>query len=286
MALMPTYKIEKPDHPYGKNTFTGKLAGHTFNLFCRGCGYGTIAHLFTRVWEDNGLDLNYPNIVGVGCYSMIPLVLPGQKNMALHGRGIAVATGMKLANPDLKPIVWEGDGDALAIGTNHFVHACRRNIDMVLFLLNNKTYGMTGGQMAPTTPEKYKATTAPYGMLEKPFDAVELAIAAGATYVARWTTAHPRQLMKSMKTAILEHKGFAVIDIVSQCVTYFGRKNKMAEPVQVFRWIKDHSITIKKAEGLSEEELKDKIIVGEFKNVKEPELSEKYIELIKKVRGL
>ncbi|MHA1752579.1 MAG: thiamine pyrophosphate-dependent enzyme [Candidatus Helarchaeota archaeon] len=286
MALLPTYTIEKPDHPYGKNTFTGLLSGHTFNLFCRGCGYGTIAHLFTRVWEDNGLDLNYPNIVGVGCYSMIPLVLPGHKNMALHGRGIAVATGLKLANPDLKPIVWEGDGDALAIGTNHFVHACRRNVDMVVFLLNNKTYGMTGGQLAPTTPEHYKATTAPYGMLERPFDPVKLAIAAGATYVARWTTAHPRQLMKAMKTAILDHKGFALIDIVSQCVTYFGRKNKMAEPIEIFRWIKNNSITIKKAEGMSEEELKDKIVVGEFLNIKKPELSEKHIELIKKIRGL
>ncbi|MHA1312010.1 MAG: thiamine pyrophosphate-dependent enzyme [Candidatus Helarchaeota archaeon] len=286
MALLPTYTIEKPDHPYGKNTFTGLLSGHTFNLFCRGCGYGTIAHLFTRVWEDNGLDLNYPNIVGVGCYSMIPLVLPGHKNMALHGRGIAVATGLKLANPDLKPIVWEGDGDALAIGTNHFVHACRRNVDMVVFLLNNKTYGMTGGQLAPTTPEHYKATTAPYGMLERPFDPVKLAISAGATYVARWTTAHPRQLMKAMKTAILDHKGFALIDIVSQCVTYFGRKNKMAEPIEIFRWIKNNSITIKKAEGMSEEELKDKIVVGEFLNIKKPELSEKHIELIKKIRGL
>ena len=286
MSLIPSYKIEKPDHPYGYNTFTGALAGHSFNLFCKGCGYGTIAHMFTRVWEDEGLNLNYPNVVGVGCYSMIPLVLPGHKFMALHGRGISVATGMKLANPDLKPIVWEGDGDALAIGTNHFVHACRRNVDMTVFLLDNKTYGMTGGQLAPTTPLGKIATTAPYGMLEEPFDAVKLALASGATYVARWTTAHPRQLMKAMKTAILDHKGFSVIDIVSQCVTYFGRKNKMGEPVQIFNWIKNNSITIKKAENMTEEELKDKIIVGEFKNEKKPELSEKHIELIRKLRRI
>ncbi|MHA1649097.1 MAG: thiamine pyrophosphate-dependent enzyme [Candidatus Helarchaeota archaeon] len=281
---LPPYTPEKPNHPYEDMPYTGRKFGQAFHLFCRGCGYGAIGHLLCRVFKEEGLnEKKHPFIVGVGCYSIIPLILPGRIWMTLHGRTLPVATGIKLANPDVTPICLAGDGDNLSIGTNHFVHACRRNIGIVLIMLHNNIYGMTGGQAAPTTPHGMNATTAPYGFLETEFDAVSLAISAGATYVARWTTAHPRQFMKSVKKAI-KWKGFAFIDMVSQCPTYFGRKNDMAQPVDVFNWIKGNSIPINKAEGLSPEELQGKFIVGEFKESPREELSEKYIELIKRAR--
>lgn len=287
MSYIPIPKSpEKPEHPLGPFTNTGKLTGGLpIHLFCRGCGYGAVGQAITRVFVEENIDIKkYPFIVNVGCYSQMPLVLPGDCFMALHGRGLAVATGIKMANPELKPISIHGDGDLLAIGTNHFVHACRRNIDVVIILLNNKVFGMTGGQTAPTTPTGYRATTAPYGFEEEPIDSVELAKACGATYVARWTTANLRQFMKSFKTA-LDHKGVSLIEIVSQCITYFGRKNKMAEPIQTFRFIKDNAITIQQAKGKSPEELKNKWIIGEHVNITKPELSEIKYDLIKRHGG-
>lgn len=281
---LPPYTAEKPLHPHETSAFTGKKFGFAFHLFCRGCGYGAIGQHMNRVYNEENLDeTKHPFIVGVGCYSIMPLILPGRTWMTLHGRTLAVATGIKLANPDVTPICIAGDGDNLALGTNHFVHACRRNIGIVLIMLHNFTYGMTGGQASPTTPAGMRGTTAPYGVLEDEFDPVKLAITAGATFVARWTTAHPRQFIKSVKKAI-KWKGFSFIDMVSQCPTYFGRKNDMAEPVDVFNWIKGNSITIKQAEGLSEQDLKGKLVVGEFKESPRRELSEKYIELIELAR--
>ncbi len=272
---------EKPDHPYTPTTFTGRKFGTVVSFFCSGCGYGAIAQMLCRIYEDNKLDMNkYPIVNGVGCYTMIPLILPGKTFMCLHGRGPAVATGIKMAHPEMKPISIQGDGDALSIGTNHFIHAARRNVDMVLLLLHNKVYGMTGGQLAPTMPEEWKASTAPYGFKEYTIDAVKLALTAGATYVARWTTAHPRQFMKSMTKALIEHKGFALVEIVSQCPTYFGRRNDMGDPVELFNWIKDNSININKAKTMSEKELLDKIIIGEFHEERKPTLSERYMEII------
>lgn len=281
---LPPYTPEKPYHPYETIPYTGRKFGQAFHLFCRGCGYGSIGQLICRAFKDENLEeTKYPFIVGVGCYSIIPLILPGRIWMTLHGRTIPVATGIKLSNPDVTPICIAGDGDNLSIGTNHFVHACRRNIGMVLIMLHNNIYGMTGGQAAPTTPIGFNATTAPYGFLEEELDPVQLAITAGATFVARWTTAHPRQFMNSFKKAI-KWKGFSFIDMVSQCPTYFGRKNDMAEPVDVFNWIKGNSIPLAKTADLSVEELKGKFIVGEFKESPKKELSEKYIELIERAQ--
>ncbi|MHA1377540.1 MAG: thiamine pyrophosphate-dependent enzyme [Candidatus Helarchaeota archaeon] len=278
-------KAEKPEHEYADITMMGRMMGVPLHFFCRGCGYGAIAQAICRVYKDENLDpCMYPLIVGVGCYSQIPLVLPGYSYMTLHGRGPAVATGMKLANPKLKPISIQGDGDAVSIGTNHLIHAARRNIDMIVIMLNNGIYGMTGGQVAPTTPTGMFATTSPYGYEEQPIDAVELVKAAGATYIARWNTAHMRDFIKSIKTA-LNHKGFSFIEIHSQCVTYFGRKNKMGDPVQIFRWIRDHAVKIEKAKDMSPEELKDKYIIGEFLKTERPTLSEVKYKLIKDLRS-
>ncbi|MFX0135306.1 MAG: thiamine pyrophosphate-dependent enzyme [Candidatus Hodarchaeota archaeon] len=281
MSVLRGLVPEKPDHPMVKYTFLGKKFGLVRSLFCTGCGYGAIAQLINRVFAEESLDINkYPFCVGVGCYSMIPILMPGKNLMNLHGRGCAVATGIKMANPELKPIVIAGDGDLLSIGTNHFIHAARRNIDMVVLLLHNSIFGMTGGQVAPTTPTGMVSTTSRHGYLQPSIDPVDLAKVSGATYIARWTTAHPVQFMKSMKKAI-HHKGFSLIDMVSQCVTYFGRYNKMKESVEIFKWIKENSISIKKAQEMSEENLKDKFIVGEFLEIEKPTLTGEYIKLIK-----
>jgi len=275
-----------PEHPLiaNKITYLAKQFGGFKSFFCGGCGYGSIAQLIGNVFYEDKIDIyKYPFINGVGCYTMIPLLLPGKILMNLHGRGVAVATGIQMANPDLKPIVIAGDGDLLSIGTNHFIHAARRNLDCVCILLHNLTYGMTGGQTAPTAYLGQISSTATQGIIDEPIDAVELAKTAGATYIARCTTAQPIQFMKYFRKA-LQHKGFSLIDMVSQCITYFGRHNKLNTPVEVFNWIKANTVTIKQAEKMSKEELKNKFVTGEFVEVEKPTFMAKYLELIEKIQ--
>lgn len=283
MSLRPPPE-EKPGSPMGRLTMTGKMLGQPVHIFCRGCGYGAIAQNICRLFDEEKYELTkYPFFVGVGCYSAIPIVLPGYSLMTLHGRTICTATGAKLVRPEIKPICIAGDGDLLSIGTNHFVHGCRRNIDMMVILLHNKVYGMTGGQAAPTTPMGAKATTAKWGYLEPNINAVELARVAGASFIARWTIAQPRQYINSMKKA-LKHKGFSLVEIISQCPTYYGRKNDFPEPLDLFNYYKNSSVSIKKAATMDAKELEDKIIVGEFVEENRPEMTEVYYELIDKVR--
>ncbi|MHA1197068.1 MAG: thiamine pyrophosphate-dependent enzyme [Promethearchaeota archaeon] len=289
---------EKPEHPYVLASYAGSLFGNFATRFCSGCGYGIIGQLYTRVFEDLKLDPKlYPTIIGIGCYSQILLIVPAksQKILALHGRAPAVATGMKMANPKMKPIIFSGDGDCLGIGGNHFIHLCRRNLDCIVLLFNNSIYAMTGGQGAPTTLYGAKSTTTPYKMFENRSDGVKLAIAAGATYVARTTVAHPRTFIKYFKKA-LKHKGTSVIEIVTPCVTYFGRKNldslgaeylgvkgeKMDTGGKMIDWIKRNTVRINQAKFMSEEELFNKYVIGEFKyDPSKPEYSEEYAKIQK-----
>jgi 2-oxoglutarate ferredoxin oxidoreductase subunit beta len=196
-----------------------------------------------------------------------------------HGRPISFATGIKLANPQNEVVVFTGDGDAAAIGGNHLIHGARRNINLTVICINNNIYGMTGGQISPTSPKGSFGSTAPYGALETPFDLSKLVKSAGATYVARWTTAQPVQLSNAIKKA-LKNRGFSFIEVISQCPTYFGRKNKMRSPIDMMKWMKEESVIKRRADKLSEEELEGKIIVGEFQNIKEPEFSEKICQLL------
>jgi 2-oxoglutarate ferredoxin oxidoreductase subunit beta len=275
---------EKPGSPMGKLTTSGKMLGQPIHIFCRGCGYGSIAQNLCRLFAEENLDdTKFPFFVGVGCYSAMPTILPGYSFMTLHGRAICCATGAKMTKPELKPICIAGDGDLLSIGTNHFIHGCRRNIDMLVILLHNKVYGMTGGQSAPTTPEGAKTSTAKWGYIEPTIDAVELARVAGATYIARWTMAHPRQYINSWKKA-LKRKGFSLVEIISPCPTYFGRKNDFPEPIDLFNWIKNSSINLNKTANMSKAELRDKIVVGEFVEETRPELTEVYYQLIERVK--
>lgn len=297
-GLGPRYPTEKPDHPYVQFSMGGYLFGNYNSLFCAGCGYGIIGHLFTRVFEDEKIDPKlFPLIIGIGCYTQLITLVhhTSQKVFALHGRAPALATGMKMANPKLKPIIFSGDGDCLGIGGNHFIHICRRNVDCVIFIFNNSIYAMTGGQGAPTTLYGAESTTTPYKMFENRSDGVKLALAAGATYIARITVAHPRTLMKYFKKA-LKHKGISVIEVITPCVTYFGRKNlnnlgaenlglegeKMDNTLKMLDWIKRNSVRINQAKFMTEEELFNKYIIGEFRyDEDKPEYSEEYTKIQK-----
>ena len=256
-----------------KKYFRGEINYTT----CPGCGNGIVAQAILWAIDDLGIDFdNYAFVSGIGCSGWIPS--PAFNTDVLHvthGRAIAFATGLKLAAPNMKIIVTAGDGDTSAIGGNHFIHACRRNIDLTMICVNNQIYGMTGGQIAPTTPYLSKTTTTPYGSVERPFDLSKIAIAAGATFVARWTTFQARQLRKTIAKAIL-HPGFSFVEIISQCPVQYGKVlKKRNDAVAMLMDYKERSINLKKARELQKSELKDKIIVGEFveeRNV--PELTQ------------
>jgi len=291
---------EKPEHPYLYESYIGNLLKNYSTRFCAGCGYGIIAQIYTRIFKDMNLDpFKYPLVIGIGCYAQIMLLVhaKAQKIMALHGRAPAVATGIKMANPSMKPIIFAGDGDALGIGLNHFLQISRRNLDAVILIFNNSIYAMTGGQGAPTTLYGAKSSTTPYSMFENRSDGVKLAIAAGATHVARTTVAHPRTLMKYFKKAI-RHKGTSVIEIITPCVTYFGRKNldniadpeaegkKMDTGGKMIDWIRSNTIRLNQAKFLSEKELFNKYVIGEFHyDTTKPEYSDEYAKIQKIAMG-
>ncbi len=250
------------------------------NIFCAGCGNGIVMNTFFNAMELAEIDFdNLALVSGIGCSSRVPGYIKCDSLHTTHGRPIAFATGLKLANPELDVVVFTGDGDAAAIGGNHLIHGARRNIDLTVICINNSIYGMTGGQISPTSPTGSYGSTAPFGALEKPFNLSELTKAAGASYVARWTTAHPVQLSNAIKKGLL-NKGFSFIEAVSQCPTYFGRKNKMKTAVSMIQWMKDESILKRKADTLNEAELEGKLIVGEFQNKKEAEFTEKICKLL------
>lgn len=250
------------------------------NIFCSGCGNGIIMNTFFNGMELAEIDFdNVALVSGIGCSSRIPGYVNCDSLHTTHGRPIAFATGLKLSNPDLDVVVFTGDGDAAAIGGNHLIHGSRRNIDITVICINNSIYGMTGGQISPTSPSGSYGSTAPYGAIEKPFNLSKLTKAAGASYVARWTTAHPVQLSNAIKKGLL-NKGFSFIEAVSQCPTYFGRKNKMKSAVEMMKWMKEQSILKRRADALDPAELEGKIIVGDFQNKPEAEYTEKMCKLL------
>jgi 2-oxoglutarate ferredoxin oxidoreductase subunit beta len=248
-----------------------------FPLFtCAGCTHGTVTNAFARVADELKLDKDKTVIVcAIGCAGRIPTFLDFPVLRVTHGRALAFATGIKLSHPEMKVVALMGDGDALAIGGNHFIHAARRNIDIAAIVSRNEIYGMTGGQYAPTTPPGARATTAPYGMLEPAFDTCKMAAGAGATYVARTDAYHVQHLQRTLKAA-LEHKGFAVVEVLTSCPTQFGRRNKVADPAKMLERIKALTVTQAQAERMTPEELEGKFVIGEFVNTSRPELTEIY----------
>jgi len=204
-------------------------------IWCPGCGHGTVMSGMLRAIEELGFKKNEVVVVsGIGCSSRMPGYLDFHTMHTLHGRALAFATGVKLGRPDLRVIVPMGDGDATAIGGNHLIHAARRNLDITAIVMNNTIYGMTGGQTSPTTPQGAFSTTAPAGSLDPPFDMAGLAKGAGATFVARTTTYHVKELQRLIVQAI-DHRGFSLVEVFSQCPTYFGRKNKGGSPSDMLK---------------------------------------------------
>ena len=240
---------------------------------CPGCGNGILASAILRAIDEEKLSLDdFVFVSGIGCAAWIPSPFIYSDILhTTHGRPIAFATGVKLAAPDRRVMVVSGDGDLLAIGGNHFIHAARRNIDMTVICVNNGIYGMTGGQVAPTTPLGLKTATTPYGNVENTFDISGLAMAAGATFVARWTVYHTLQITKTIRKA-LSRKGFSLIEIMSQCPVQFGRKTGMGSAVKMLDYFREQSVTTAKAAGMSPEELAGKIVVGELLDIEKPVL--------------
>ncbi len=233
--------------------------------FCPGCGHGILMGAILRAVDELEYDMRQMLFVsGIGCAAWIPSPhFKADTLHTLHGRAIAYATGAKLYNPKLKVMVVSGDGDLSSIGGNHLIHAARRDMDLTVICANNSIYGMTGGQVASTTPQGSFTTTTPQGNLERPFDLCKLAEAAGATYVARHSVATPVLLIRILKKAI-EHKGFAFVEVLSPCPTQFGRRNELRTPFAMIQALKRNSVSVEKAKSLDPAELQGKITVGEF----------------------
>jgi 2-oxoglutarate ferredoxin oxidoreductase subunit beta len=221
---------------------------------------------------------------GIGCSAWIPSPhFMADSVHTLHGRSIPAATGIKLMKPEANVVIFGGDGDIVGIGMSHFIHAARRNLDILVIMVNNMIYGMTGGQVAPTTPFKSKTTTTPYGSFEHPLDAAALATTAGACYVARWTTAQPNELKESVKKA-LQMKGFRFIEAISQCPTAFGRRAGFKDAGEMLKWFKANAVPFEQAQKMSENDLVGKIVVGEFVQRKRPTLVETVYEMIEEAK--
>ncbi|MEM1590059.1 MAG: 2-oxoacid:ferredoxin oxidoreductase subunit beta [Candidatus Bathyarchaeia archaeon] len=253
-------------HPLEKYLRTAMMP----HIWCSGCGNGIILNAFVRALDELPLDLNKLVVVsGIGCIGRIAGYLNVASFHTTHGRAMAFATGVKIAKPELEVVVISGDGDLFAIGGNHFIHAARRNIGIKVICANNFNYGMTGGQVGPTTPLEAFTTTTPYGNIEHPFNLVHLAVASGATYVARWTTFHVHMLAASIKK-MLQRKGFSFLEVLSQCPEIFGRRNKMRTALDMMEWFKRASVIANFSDPAKAEITPDKIVVGEFVDMEKP----------------
>jgi 2-oxoglutarate ferredoxin oxidoreductase subunit beta len=251
-------------------------------VWCAGCGIGIVMGALIRAIDDVNLDRNQVAVVsGIGCTGRMPVYLDFNTMHTTHGRALAFATGLKLARPEMTVITVMGDGDALAIGGNHFIHSARRNIGITAIVVNNQIYGMTGGQASPTTPTGMRATTAPYGNVDQPFPITDLSIAAGAAYVARSTVYHATELQRYIAQGI-QAPGFAVVEAVSYCHTTYGRINRLGSAVAMMRLIREHSIRKAAYDRLPAEERDPQAIVrGIFHDeTDKPEYTVLYQQLI------
>lgn len=254
------------------------------HVWCAGCGDGIIMTAIAKAIDS--LKLNRDDVIlvsGIGCSSRLPVYLDFSSLHGTHGRALGFATGIKFSKPRLKVIVITGDGDAMAIGGNHFIHAARRNIDLTVIIFNNSIYGMTGGQYSPTTPVDAFAATAPYGGIERVFDICKVAEAAGASFVARSTVAQPLILEKHIKQGI-DKKGFSVIEVITPCPSLYSFFNRTGTGVQMIKNIKQKSVTIKKFQTLSDDVKKDKIVCGVFADDEDKEYTDTYAGLINKAK--
>ena len=255
------------------------------HVWCAGCGIGIVMGSLLRSIQKLELVQDDVAVVsGIGCTGRMPVYMDFNTMHTTHGRALAFATGLKLARPELEIVVVMGDGDALAIGGNHFIHAARRNIDLTALIVNNNIYGMTGGQSSPTTPLHAFSSTAPFWNIEQPFPVCELAMAAGAAFVARGTVYHVNELDKLVERA-MRKQGFSAVEVASYCHTGYGRANKTGSPVEMMRLLKEKSVSIRAADKLADELPADAIVRGVFRDEDKPEYTELYDEVIKQAHG-
>jgi len=256
------------------------------HIWCSGCGIGVVLSSFVDALRKSTLDLNKVAIVsGIGCTGRVAGYVKLDSFHSTHGRPIPFATGLKLANPDLKVVVFSGDGDIFGIGGNHFIHAARRNVDMVVICVNNFNYAMTGGQVAATSPTDANLSTAPYGNYEHPFSVPYLADAAGASYVARWTCLHIRRVTKSIQEA-LDKKGFSLIEVIAPCVTLYARRNRLGDGLNLLKYYYENSVIQHGADTRTLDiTYQGKMIVGKFIDRERPTFLEAMNTHMKKALG-
>jgi len=280
LAGVPT-REEIERHPMDDLLRTERLP----HIWCPGCGLGTALSCFTSALARSGLNMDKVAIVsGIGCTGRVAGYLRLDGFHTTHGRAIPFATGLKLANDDLKVVVFSGDGDLIAIGGNHFIHAARRNMDLTVICVNNFNYGMTGGQMGPTTPTDARTSTSPRGNLEHPFNIPNLAAAAGATYVARWTVLHARRLERSIHKALLR-PGFSVVEVISPCPTLYGRFNRAQYGSDMMAYYHQKAVIHHDAKpGQVDIELGGEIICGEFVDIERPTFQDQLQEVFGELR--
>jgi 2-oxoglutarate ferredoxin oxidoreductase subunit beta len=267
-ATATTEPAQNPTNPYLR-------LDRMPSIWCPGCGIGTSVNSFARALTQAKVDLKKTAIVsGIGCTGRVSGYMALDSFHTTHGRPIAFATGLKLANPELNVIVYSGDGDLIAIGGNHFIHAARRNMDILVVCVNNFVYGMTGGQVSPTSPSPATFTTAPYGQFEEPFNLAYLADSCGAVYVARWTTYHVRQITKSMRDA-LGKRGFRFIEIVAPCPTLYQRRNKLGDGLDAMKFYAEKSVVKNGADTRTLRiDFQSEITVGTFVDRERPSFIE------------
>lgn len=255
-------------------------------LWCWGCGDGVILKAFVRAIEKMGVNQNDVCVVsGIGCSGRFSSYVDFNTVHTTHGRTIAYATGIKLARPDKMVICVAGDGDALAIGGNHTIHGCRRNIDITMIIINNFIYGLTNSQTSPTTPKGMWTVSQKAGNIDPTFDTCKLAIAAGASFVARETMLDPKKLEKMLIKA-MEHKGFSMAEVLSNCHINLGRKNKMVSAMENLNWIDSITAPKKKYDEMSKEEQLNILPTGILKQDTEAdEYCEMYAEIQKVHQG-
>jgi 2-oxoglutarate ferredoxin oxidoreductase subunit beta len=256
------------------------------HIWCPGCGIGTSVNCFARAIDKAGIDFEHLHVVsGIGCSGRVAGYVNLDSFHTTHGRAIPFATGLALSRPTSKVVVYSGDGDLSAIGGNHLIHAARRNIDLTVICVNNFTYGMTGGQVTPTTPKTARASTTPYGNFEDTFNLPNLMDACGARFVARWTVYHARQLTRSM-TKALQMNGFTFIEVIAPCPTLYSRRNKLGDGVAMMQFYKEHSRIANGANtcdvGL---DFQSEIVVGEFVERERPSFTENYEARMRTVLG-
>jgi 2-oxoglutarate ferredoxin oxidoreductase subunit beta len=255
------------------------------HVWCPGCGNGIVLGALIRAVERLGLEKD--DVVfasGIGCSGRMPTYVDFNTMHTTHGRALTFATGIKLAKPSLNVIVVMGDGDATAIGGNHFIHAARRNLDLTAIIINNQIYGMTGGQASPTTPYGANSTTSSFSNIEHAFSIAELAVAAGASFVARGTVYHAVQLDKLIEKGI-RNNGFSVVEVMSNCHVQFGRRNKMGDPVTMLNWFKEHAVSSENGSSMPPDSLDAKFTIGILADIDKPDYIAEYQKIRSKAKG-